>query len=153
MPYAQINGNDQLASADVKGRTTKVLLTIKTAATAGSVSITSDNPGVQPFWVASGSSGLDAEANFPSLTNTANSVIGLQINDGNLKGYRFGTVDIDAQQTPSMTAIKITPNGSSSTGATKTLKNGAVSLTLTGLTLVATATTQGLGLALEFYTF
>lgn len=153
MPYAQINGNDQLASADVKGRTTKVLLTIKTAATAGSVSITSDNPGVQPYWVGSSQAGLDAQATFPSLTNTSGSIIGLQINDGNLKGYRFGTVDIDAFQTPSLTAVKITPCGTSASGATATLKNGAVALTLTGLTLVATATTQGLGLALEFYTF
>lgn len=151
MPYAPIEGNDQLAGADIKGRTTKVLLTIKTAATAGSVTITSDNPGVVPYWVGSGTP-TDSGTNFPSLTNTAASVIGLLVNDGNLKSYRFSTKDINPTLTPSITNVTIVGCGASSSGATAS-KNGAIGLTLTGLTLVATATTQYLGLDAEFYTY
>ena len=149
MPYAPIEGNPQLAGADIKGRTTKVLLTIKTAATAGSVNITSDNPGVVPYWVGSGTP-TDAGTNFPSLTNTSSSVIGLLINDGKLASYRFSKKDINPTLTPSITNVTVVADGASSSGVTAS-GNGALGLTLTGLTLVATATTQYLGFEAEFY--
>ena len=160
MPSAQPFFNDQLESAEVKSRTVKCLLTIKTAATAGSVTITCDNPAVVPYWVASGTAPSDA--NFPSLTNTSNSIIGLYINDGGIRAYRFGKATNDAFMTPSITVVKIEGYGLSSTtsnvsyGATSTTlgsANGALGITLTGCTLVATATTQLLGLDLEFWQF
>ena len=158
MPAVEPLLSDYLAQAEVKGRTVKTLLTIGTHGTAGSITIKSDNPGVVPYWAAGPSGGLDSGANFPSLTYTSGSVIGLQVNDGTLStqatlGYRGGKFDFKTAYSGgvvSLTAITDTPCGASSKGVS-TSKNGCVALTLTGITLNATATTQYLYCELEFW--
>jgi hypothetical protein len=160
MPATQPLSNDQLWEAELKARTVKVLLTIKTAPTSSaSITITADNPAVQPVWIGGPSPG-DTGCSFPSLTSTANSVIGLLVNDGNLATtqqtplpYRATKTEfknIPAGGVASLTAITATPCGTSSTGVTAS-RNGAVALTLTGITLNATATTQYLYTELEFF--
>lgn len=157
MPQAQPLGSDQEAQAEVKSRTVKVLLTIKTAVTSSaSITITSDNPAVQPVWIGS-QAAPDTGTTFPSFTSTSGSVIGLFINDGYLQtvGLPFRGNKVDFKQvysggTASLTAVSTTPCGASSTGVTLS-KNGAVALTLTGITLNATATTQYLFCDLEFW--
>ena len=160
MPTTQPLSNDQLWEAELKSRTVKVLLTIKTAVSSGaSITITSDNAAVQPVWIG-GPAASDTGATFPSLTSTSNSIIGLLVNDGNLvlvaqnpQPYRATKVEfknVPAGGVASLTAITATPCGQSSSGVTAS-RNGAIALTLTGITLNATATTQYLYTEMEFF--
>jgi hypothetical protein len=156
MPAALVLGNDNLAQAEIKARAVTALLTIKTSGTAGSITITSDNPGVLPTW-AGGPTLPDTGTSFPSLTFTSNSIIGLLVVDGGLqtvgqpyRGGTFGFKTAFSGGVASLTAVTDTPCGVSSSGVTAS-KNGAVALTLTGITLNATATTQYLLCELEFF--
>ena len=158
MPVVEPLVSDYLYQSEIKGRTVKTLLTIKTNGTAGSITITSDNPGIVPFWAAGPAGGLDTGANFPSLTFTSGSIIGLQVNDSTLstqaplgyRGAKFNFKTAYSGSVASITAVTDTPCGASSTGVSAS-KNGCVALTLTGLTLNATATTQYLYAELEFW--
>lgn len=144
MPAVVNLGSDQLESAAIHARRVTVKLTFTTAATAASITVASDNPGVVPYYTAGAStptapSGL----NFGSLTNTSGSVIGLNILDTSALTYRGAKFAFTSDLTPSITAVVPVKCGVSSTGITA-LGGVAVTLGLTALTLLATATTQSL---------
>lgn len=148
MPNVTSLSNSSLEQGLILSRQVPVKLTISTAATLGSISITSDNPGVVPYWIGSGTP-TDSGTNFSSFTDTSASVIGVLINDGKASVYRHAHFAFTNDLTPSITAISVAKCGASSTGVTAS-NNVAVSLTLTGITLLATATTQYLGCLFEY---
>lgn len=150
MPAVVNLTSDNLETNAVHSRTVKVKLTFTTAATAAGILVTSDNPGVVPYYTAgSATPTAPTGLNFGSLTNGSGSVIGLAINDGAALTYRGGFFSFTSDLTPSITAVAPVKCGASSTGITAAA-GVAVTLGLTGLTLLATATTQNLLCQFEY---
>lgn len=152
MPAVVNLTSDNLESNAVHSRTVKVKLTFTTAASAGSILVTSDNPGIVPYYTAGANTPVaPTGTNFGSLTNGSGSIIGLSINDGAALKLRGGFFSFTSDLTPSITAVVPVACGASSTGITTTpVGNVAVTLGLTGLTLLATATTQSLLCQFEY---
>ncbi len=159
MPAVVNLTGSNLESYSIKNRTVKTLLTFTTAAPAAGVSVTSSNPGVSCFYTAgTATPTAPTGSSFGSLTNTTGSVIGLYISDGDsgvngkASAYLGGLFSFTSDLTPSITAVIPVKCGAASTGVTTTGATGniAVTLGLTGLTLVATATTQHLWCTFDY---
>lgn len=159
MPTATILTNDNLETFATHLRVVKTKLTFTTAATAASIVVSSDNPGIQCYYTAgSATPTAPTGATFGSLTNTSGSVVGVYIVDGAAATYEGALFSFTSDLTPSITAVIPVKCGTSSSGITSgntgNLTSGAVTqslngnvaltLGLTGLTLLATATTQNL---------
>lgn len=159
MPAVVNLTGSQLESYSIKERTVKTLLTFTTAATATGIVVASSNPGVVPFYTAGANTPVAPTGSvFGSLTNSSGSVIGIYINDGdtgvNGKAAKYlGAVfTFTSDLTPSITAVVPVKCGATASGITTTGSTGnvAVTLGLTGLTLLATATTQSLLCQFEY---
>jgi energy-converting hydrogenase Eha subunit H len=159
MPAVVNLTGSQLESYSIKNRTVKTLLTFTTAATAAGIVVASSNPGVVPFYTAgSATPTAPTGSSFGSLTNSSGSVIGLYIYDGDsgqngkASAYLGGVFSFTSDLTPSITAVVPVKCGAASTGITTTGSTGnvAVTLGLTGLTLLATATTQKLWCTFDY---
>lgn len=147
--------NSALAQSEVKRRSIPFLLTFNIDPTIASITITSDNEAIVPYWY-NGAQPVpsDSGANFGTLTVDATSVIGLLINDGSARSYRFTDFTVTPDLSPSITTSSITveKDGSNNTGVTAS-RNVALSLSIGGLFLNSTATSQLLGGTVEYFQY
>lgn len=139
-PYLK---NDGLETRRLKTKAENAVLTIVTSTTGASISITSDNPGVIPYWYdgTSQPTPVDSGASFGVLANATNSTIGLLVTCQDAQACQFYRASVKSSASISSLAT-VAYAGSGSTGVTSPSQNIAVVQTLTGLNLGATAATH-----------